>query len=141
MCSARRDLLQVEGRHRLRDQVRRRSRAVERPGLRGPAGSFGAVVGSSMDPAQAGRIGGLRTGPFIEMFDPAAKSNSISLIGMMGVGAMAAGNTALAARAYRFVLDATYSADPVGAVAAYTYYNATVGLLAALTMSGNFNNF
>jgi hypothetical protein len=26
-------------------------------------------------------------------------------------------------------------------VAAYTYYNATVGLLTALTMSGNFNNF
>jgi endo-1,4-beta-D-glucanase Y len=70
--------------------------------------------------------------------DSAAKSNSMSLIGAMGVGAMAAGNSALAARAYRFLLDATYSPDPVGAVAAYTYYNATVGLLAALTMSGNF---
>jgi hypothetical protein len=72
--------------------------------------------------------------------DPNAKSNSMSLIGAMGVGAMAAGNAALANRAYRFILDATYSPDPVGAVAAYTYYNATVGLLTALTMSGNFNN-
>jgi endo-1,4-beta-D-glucanase Y len=73
--------------------------------------------------------------------DATAEPNSMSLIGAMGVGAMAAGNAALATRAYRFILDATYSPDPVGAVKAYTYYNATVGLLMALTMSGNFNNF
>jgi hypothetical protein len=73
--------------------------------------------------------------------DPVAKSNSMSLIGTMGVGAMAAGNAALAARAYRFLLDASYSPDPVGAVPAYTYANATAGLLAALTLSGNFMPF
>jgi hypothetical protein len=42
--------------------------------------------------------------------------------------------------AWHFVLDASYTSDPQ-AQTAYTYYNATVGLLTALTMSGNFNNF
>jgi endo-1,4-beta-D-glucanase Y len=67
--------------------------------------------------------------------------NSMSLIGTMGVGAMAAGNAALAQRVYQFLLDASYSPDPVGAVTAYTYYNATVGLLTALTLSGNFMTY
>jgi hypothetical protein len=67
--------------------------------------------------------------------------NSMSLIGTMGVGAMAAGNAALEQRVYQFLLDASYSPDPVGAVTAYTYYNATVGLLTALTLSGNFMSY
>jgi hypothetical protein len=67
--------------------------------------------------------------------------NSMSLIGTMGVGAMAAGNAALAQRAYQFIVDASYSPDPVGATAAYTYFNATVGLLTALTLSGNFMSY
>jgi endo-1,4-beta-D-glucanase Y len=67
--------------------------------------------------------------------------NSMSLIGTMGVGAMAAGNAALAQRAYQFIVDASYSPDPVGATAAYTYFNATVGLLTALTLSGNFMTY
>jgi endo-1,4-beta-D-glucanase Y len=69
-----------------------------------------------------------------------AQPNSMSAVGTAGVGAMAVGN-AFASTAYRFVLDATYTADPATRKEAYTYFNATVGLLAALTMSGNFNDF
>jgi hypothetical protein len=43
--------------------------------------------------------------------------------------------------AYRFLVDATYTPDPATRKEAYTYFNATVGLLTALTMSGNFNDF
>ncbi|HMI85410.1 MAG TPA: glycosyl hydrolase family 8 [Polyangiaceae bacterium] len=78
-----------------------------------------------------------------------AKPNSMSLIGTAAAGAMAiAGSNADAKsfldRSYQFLLDATYTPDPAamaGATRAYTYYNATVGLLMALTMSGNFNSF
>ncbi len=69
-----------------------------------------------------------------------AQPNSMSAIGTAGVGAMAVGN-AFASTAYRFLLDATYTPDPATRKEAYTYFNATVGLLSALTMSGNFNNF
>ncbi len=69
-----------------------------------------------------------------------ALPNSMSAIGTAGVGAMAVGN-AFASTAYRFLLDATYTPDPAAREEAYTYANATVGLLAALTMSGNFNDF
>jgi hypothetical protein len=69
----------------------------------------------------------------------------MSAIGTAGVGAMAnAGNAnakAFLDRAYRFVLDASYTSDPASATTGYTYFNATVGLLTALTMSGNFNSF
>ena len=41
-------------------------------------------------------------------------------------------------RAYRFILDASYTSDPASQTTGYTYFNATVGLIAALTMSGNF---
>ena len=75
------------------------------------------------------------------------KPNSMSLIGTAAAGAMAvAGSNADAKsfldRSYQFLLDAAYTPDPVPAAAAtrtYTYYNATVGLLMALTLSGNFN--
>jgi endo-1,4-beta-D-glucanase Y len=69
-----------------------------------------------------------------------AQPNSMSAVGTAGVGAMAVGN-AFASTAYRFLLDATYTADPATRKEAYTYFNATVGLLTALTMSGNFGNF
>jgi endo-1,4-beta-D-glucanase Y len=69
-----------------------------------------------------------------------AQPNSMSAIGTAGVGAMAVGN-AFASTAYRFLIDATYTPDPATRKEAYTYFNATVGLLSALTMSGNFNNF
>ena len=70
----------------------------------------------------------------------------MSAVGCAGVGAMAnAGTNATAKsfldRAYRFILDASYTADPASASTGYTYFNATVGLLTAITMSGNFNSF
>ena len=76
-----------------------------------------------------------------------AKYNSMSLLGCVGVGAMATGNPAhkkFVNRIWHFLLDGAYTPDPTfrtGPTSAYTYYNATVGLLTALTMSGNFNNF
>ena len=78
-----------------------------------------------------------------------AKFNSMSIIGTAGAGALySAGSTAahkqFLDRAWRFLLDASYTPDPTfrgGSTGAYTYYNATVGLLTALTLSGNFNNF
>jgi endo-1,4-beta-D-glucanase Y len=76
-----------------------------------------------------------------------AKPNSMSLIGTAAAGAMViAGSNADAKsfldRSYQFLLDAQYTPDPAavtGTAKSYTYYNATVGLLMALTMSGNFN--
>jgi endo-1,4-beta-D-glucanase Y len=72
-----------------------------------------------------------------------AAQNSMSAIGTAGVGAMAAGNSFMNT-AYQFILDASYSPasqipDTSGRVS-YSYFNATVGLLSALTMSGNFNH-
>jgi len=74
--------------------------------------------------------------------DSTAAPNSMSLIGTAGVGAMAIGNSAFANTAWQFVLDGAYSPaslipDSKGNIA-YTYFNGTVGLLTALTMSGNF---
>ena len=66
----------------------------------------------------------------------------MSIIGTAGVGAMAAGNSAFAAASWQFLLDASYSPASFikdsGGHLAYTYFNATVGLLSALTLSGNF---
>ncbi len=71
-----------------------------------------------------------------------AQPNSMSIIGTAGVGAMAAGNAAFASAAWQFLLDASYSPasfiKDTGGKIAYTYFNATVGLLSALTLSGNF---
>lgn len=71
-----------------------------------------------------------------------AQPNSMSIIGTAGVGAMAAGNASFAAAAWQFLLDASYSPASFikdsGGKVAYTYFNATVGLLTALTLSGNF---
>jgi endoglucanase len=74
----------------------------------------------------------------------AARANSMSIIGTAAVGAMATGNAAHRAfldRAWQFLLDASYTSDPTFKDGGYTYYNATVGLLTALTLSGNFNAF
>jgi endo-1,4-beta-D-glucanase Y len=75
-----------------------------------------------------------------------AAPNSMSAVGSAGVGAMAnAGSNANAKafldRAYRFILDASYTSDPASQTKGYTYFNASVGLLTAFTMSGNFNSF
>ena len=74
---------------------------------------------------------------------PAAAPNSMSLDGTAAVGAMAAGATysAFVNAAWQFVLDGENRAKPNIAATGnsyYTYYNATVGLLTLLTMSGNF---
>jgi len=70
-----------------------------------------------------------------------SKPNSMSLIGTAAAGAMAAANQAFVDRGYQFVLDGAYYADPTSKAESYTYYNATVGLLTALTLTGNFNSF
>ena len=71
-----------------------------------------------------------------------AEPNSMSIIGTAGVGAMASGNAAFASAAWQFLLDASYSPASFikdsGGHVSYTYFNATVGLLSALTLSGNF---
>ncbi len=75
---------------------------------------------------------------------PASVENSASIIGTAGVGAMAAGaaNATFVTSAWQFVLDsgnrATIDVSTTGAPSIYSYFNATVGLLTALTMSGNF---
>jgi endo-1,4-beta-D-glucanase Y len=70
-----------------------------------------------------------------------AEPNSMSCVGTAGVGAMAVGNATFEQTAYQFILDASYTPDPTTRKEAYTYFNATVGLLTALTMSGNFQSF
>lgn len=70
--------------------------------------------------------------------------NSMSIIGTAAVGAMATGDASHKAfldRAYQFLIGASYNADPTYKDDGYTYYNATVGLLTALTLTGNFNNW
>ena len=72
--------------------------------------------------------------------------NSMSLIGCAGVGAMvnATNASSFRDRAWQFLLDGQYTDSPPfmgqisGTKGGYTYYNATVGLMAMLTMTGNF---
>jgi endo-1,4-beta-D-glucanase Y len=73
--------------------------------------------------------------------------NSMSLVGCAGVGAMgssAAGAAGFRDRAWQFLLEGQYTDNPVFKAGnssikpGYTYYNATVGLIALMTMSGNF---
>jgi hypothetical protein len=72
--------------------------------------------------------------------------NSMSLLGSAGVGAM--GSTATGAASFRdrvwlYLLDGLYTDNPTfkigvsGTKPGYTYYNATVGLITAMAMSGN----
>ena len=75
-------------------------------------------------------------------------NNSMSLVGCMGAGAMSVSSTSgqggLAERAWQFLLEGQYCANynfthQVGSTKpGYTYYNATVGLLTGLMLSGNF---
>lgn len=96
-------------------------------------------------------------GTILDIYDggggngPDPKANSMSIVGTAACGAMVtagsnAGHKRFLDSAFRFILDANYTADPSArdpqsSTTAYTYYNATVGLLTALTMSGNFNLF
>jgi endo-1,4-beta-D-glucanase Y len=74
-----------------------------------------------------------------------AANNSMSLIGCAGVGAMSLDSfSSFRDRAYDFLLDGMYTPNPTfkngssSAKPGYTYYNATVGMLILLTMTGNF---
>lgn len=113
------------------------------------SGNTGFFVGKSRIPAGSAS-GGL--GSVVDIYTLAgapngdAKVNSMSAVGSAGVGAMAnaAGNATnqdFLNRAYRFILDANYTFDPAARTSAYTYFNASVGLLTALTMSGNFPDY
>jgi endo-1,4-beta-D-glucanase Y len=73
--------------------------------------------------------------------------NSMSLVGCAGAGAMGSTATNAASfrdRVWKFLLAAQYSDNPTFKVGdsatkpGYTYYNATVGLLTLMTLSGNF---
>ncbi len=68
--------------------------------------------------------------------------NSASILGTAAVGAMATGNQAFLDLAYQSVFDSITRGNmaPVDASGKtpYSYYNATVGLLSALIMTGNF---
>ena len=68
--------------------------------------------------------------------------NSASIIGTAGVGAMASGNQTFLNTAYQAVFDTITrgSMAPVDAAGKtpYSYFNATVGLITALIMTGNF---
>jgi endo-1,4-beta-D-glucanase Y len=75
---------------------------------------------------------------------PGAGYNSMSVVGTAGVGGMASGtNAAFVQSSYQLVLDGVNRAlmdvsAVTGAQSGYSYYNATVGLLTLLTMTGNF---
>ena len=93
-------------------------------------------------------------GNIVDVYDstgakaPNGKMNAMSILGSATVGAMAAtpsaDNTSFMNRGYQFLLDAAYTPDPPARApltAIYTYYNATMGLLTALTLTGNFTDF
>jgi Endoglucanase Y len=87
-------------------------------------------------------------GYIMDMYTPAGGIvsgtllNSASMLGTAAVGAMAAGNQTFLNNAYQAVFDTITrgSLAPVDASgkSLYSYYNATVGLLTALIMTGNF---
>jgi endo-1,4-beta-D-glucanase Y len=68
--------------------------------------------------------------------------NSMSLIGSAAVGAMSGSNAAFVNSAWQMLLDgenrATLDVAQSGSQSGYSYYNATVGLLTLLSLSGNF---
>ncbi len=105
----------------------------------GKAGALGAAG------AGLGTLGDIYTLTGTVNSDSA--NNSMSLVGCAGVGAMGSTATNSATfrdRAWQFLLEGQYSANYTytngqgSTKPGYTYYNATVGLLTALTMSGNF---
>jgi hypothetical protein len=80
-----------------------------------------------------------------------AAPNSASIVGTSAVGAMSgtsAAATAYVSDAYQLILDmlnrgeiGDRAASAMSKKSAYSYYNATVGLLTLLTMSGNLTQF
>lgn len=82
--------------------------------------------------------------PYTQM--PPGLPNSMSIVGAAAVGALAGGATYsnFVNASWQFVLDGlnrgTLDAPVAGMPGGYSYFNATVGLLTAITMSGNFNH-
>ncbi|HXX69591.1 MAG TPA: glycosyl hydrolase family 8 [Polyangiaceae bacterium] len=101
-------------------------------GIGGPTGTGGGGVGRLWDQYE---LNGTMA--------PNAQPNSMSLIGCAGVGAMATGTTGFVNSAWQFVLDGSNRAlldvAASGSMSGYSYFNATVGLLTLLSMSGNIN--
>ena len=95
--------------------------------------------------ANAGSAG---LGYILDMYTPSGGAvsgtapNSASILGTSAVGAMASGNQTYLNDAYQAVFDAITRGvmAPVDAAGKtpYSYYNATVGMLTALMMTGNF---
>jgi endo-1,4-beta-D-glucanase Y len=89
--------------------------------------------------------GGL--GRLVDLYDlngaaaPNAAPNSMSLIGSAAVGAMSGSNSSFVNSAWQILLDgenrATLDVAKAGSQSGYSYYNATVGLLTMLSLSGN----
>jgi hypothetical protein len=111
------------------------------------AGSHLTAINAFFAGQAAGGINGLydeytTSGAPCNTCTPAAGPNSMSLVGTAAVGALAGGSSAFVDTGWQFVLDGINRGAPNvnGAIhnSYYTYYNATVGLLTALTMSGNF---
>jgi endo-1,4-beta-D-glucanase Y len=108
-------------------------------GLAGAPGSAGGISSIADNYTSSGSV------------NTAAKNgyanNSMSLLGCAGVGAMGSSATNAASfrdRVWSFLLEGHYTQNYMytngdsSTKPGYTYYNATVGLLTALTMSGNF---
>ena len=102
--------------------------------------------------ANAGKNG---MGRIFDFYDPTTSSvpssgitianNSASIIGTAAVGAMADGtNLQFINDAYQAVFDlvtrGTLDTTDLTAKSPYSYYNATVGLLTLLMMTGNFSH-
>ena len=111
------------------------------------------VVGFFAGKAGANKAAGGGLGILGDIYDSSgavtsnSATNSMSLIGCSGVGAM--GSSVANAATYRdrvwsFLLEGQYTKDymytngDTSTKPGYTYYNATVGLMTALAMSGNF---
>jgi hypothetical protein len=88
------------------------------------------------------------TGNVLEMYTPAGGAvsgtapNSASILGTAAVGAMASGNQTFLNDAYQAVFDlltrGTLAPVDAAGKSRYSYYNATVGMLTLLVMTGNF---
>ena len=76
------------------------------------------------------------------LYTASASPNSMSLIGCAAVGAMSGSNASFVNSAWQFLLDGEdrgiLDVSPSGGMSGYSYYNATVGMLTLLALSGNF---
>ena len=109
-------------------------------------GFFAGLAGAQGDKGKGlGSIGDIYNSGGTTNSDSA--NNSMSLLGCAGVGAMGSSATNAATfrdRVWAYLLEGHYTKNYMytdgntSTKPGYTYYNATVGLLTALTLSGNF---